>query len=36
MPGCTNRSMYPLALAECGVSYSGWIDVAVEYGLKRG
>ena len=36
MPGCTNRSMYPLALAECGISYSGWIDVAVEYGLKRG
>ncbi|WP_137129963.1 D-alanine--D-alanine ligase family protein [Rhizobium sp. FY34] len=36
MPGCTNRSMYPLALAECGISYSGWIDVAVDYGLKRG
>ncbi|MCY1668931.1 D-alanine--D-alanine ligase family protein [Rhizobium sp. SL86] len=36
MPGCTNRSMYPLALAECGVSYSGWIDVAIEFGVKRG
>ncbi|MBT9373108.1 D-alanine--D-alanine ligase family protein [Rhizobium sp. CSW-27] len=35
MPGCTNRSMYPLALAECGVSYSGWIDVAIAFGLQR-
>ncbi|MBP2549665.1 D-alanine-D-alanine ligase [Neorhizobium galegae] len=35
MPGCTDRSMYPLALSQCGVSYSGWIDVAVEFALKR-
>lgn len=35
MPGCTDRSMYPLALAECGVSYAGWIDVALEFALKR-
>lgn len=35
MPGCTDRSMYPLALAECGISYSGWIDVAVEFALRR-
>ncbi|MGN7293504.1 D-alanine--D-alanine ligase family protein [Rhizobium sp. SAFR-030] len=35
MPGCTDRSMYPLALAECGVSYAGWIDVAIEFALKR-
>jgi D-alanine-D-alanine ligase len=35
MPGCTDRSMYPLALAECGVSYAGWIDVAIEFALTR-
>ncbi|MDO1584663.1 D-alanine--D-alanine ligase family protein [Rhizobium oryzicola] len=34
MPGCTNRSMYPLALGKCGISYSGWIDVAIEFALK--
>ncbi len=36
MPGCTNRSMFPLALADAGISYSGWIDTAIAFGLARG
>ncbi|MCO5730048.1 D-alanine--D-alanine ligase family protein [Rhizobium sp. SSA_523] len=36
MPGCTNRSMYPLALETCSIGYSAWIDIAIAYGLKRG